>query len=239
MADHSYVEDTGSGRALQTVAQNPPPEGISESDYEAIEDAVMETARGRWFLKEYARRMRASETASLHAALERIERIVTLTHAPRADAQAQLHMRERMEGISERLLDISWYMRERGFSGSICSSIDEEARQLASLTKAFDIGAAAAEDNDTRDAPPEGNDEVEEDRGSNSDDTTCDASASVMETTESWVEVEVIVQEQACEAAPVQTPAQDIKSAPSLASRLAAFVHIDAMPVRQRLALCA
>ena len=40
-----------------------------------------------------------------------------------ADAQAQLHMRERMEGISERLLDISWYMRERGFSGSICSSI--------------------------------------------------------------------------------------------------------------------
>ena len=38
-----------------------PPEGISEGDYEAIEAAVVETVRGRWFLAEYARRSRVDE----------------------------------------------------------------------------------------------------------------------------------------------------------------------------------
>ncbi|MGQ4273093.1 hypothetical protein [Terrihabitans sp. B22-R8] len=44
-----------------------------EDDYEAIEAAVMETARGRWFLAEFARRTRAEETASLLAAIDRLE----------------------------------------------------------------------------------------------------------------------------------------------------------------------
>lgn len=35
---------------------------MSEKDYAAIEEAVMSTARGRWFLAEYARRIRAAET---------------------------------------------------------------------------------------------------------------------------------------------------------------------------------
>ena len=54
MSDKSETQ----GRELQP---HTPPEGIAAQDYEAIEDAVMETARGRWFLKEYARRMRAAE----------------------------------------------------------------------------------------------------------------------------------------------------------------------------------
>ncbi len=35
---------------------------MSEADYRAIEEAVLSTARGRWFLTEYARRIRATET---------------------------------------------------------------------------------------------------------------------------------------------------------------------------------
>ena len=35
---------------------------LDPSDYEAIESAVMETARGRWFLAEYARRTPAGPT---------------------------------------------------------------------------------------------------------------------------------------------------------------------------------
>jgi vancomycin permeability regulator SanA len=31
---------------------------LAESDYEAIELAVMETARGRWFLREFAARIK-------------------------------------------------------------------------------------------------------------------------------------------------------------------------------------
>jgi chemotaxis regulatin CheY-phosphate phosphatase CheZ len=46
---------------------------LSEADYSAIEAAVMETARGRWFLAEYARRNRHADTTMLLAALDRIE----------------------------------------------------------------------------------------------------------------------------------------------------------------------
>jgi hypothetical protein len=50
---------------------------LSEADYEAIEQAVMETARGRWFLAEFTRRNRQADTTMLLKALERIEDAVT------------------------------------------------------------------------------------------------------------------------------------------------------------------
>ena len=40
------------------MANLPIPAPLNEVDYEQIEGAVMETARGRWFLAEYARRNR-------------------------------------------------------------------------------------------------------------------------------------------------------------------------------------
>jgi len=46
---------------------------LSEAEYNAIEAAVFETARGRWFLAEYARRNRHADTTMLIAALDRIE----------------------------------------------------------------------------------------------------------------------------------------------------------------------
>ena len=51
-----------------------PPEGMKASDFETIEAAVMETARGRWFLAEFARRLRAADTQALVQAVERLER---------------------------------------------------------------------------------------------------------------------------------------------------------------------
>ena len=36
---------------------------LRESDYEAIEAAVMETEKGRWFLFEYSRRHRSADKA--------------------------------------------------------------------------------------------------------------------------------------------------------------------------------
>jgi hypothetical protein len=50
----------------------------SDAEYESIESAVMETARGRWFLAEHARRHRLVETEVLRALLERLEAIVRL-----------------------------------------------------------------------------------------------------------------------------------------------------------------
>jgi hypothetical protein len=47
-----------------------------DSDYDSILAALMQTARGRAFLEEHARRSRAEETANLLAALARIENLL-------------------------------------------------------------------------------------------------------------------------------------------------------------------
>jgi chemotaxis protein CheZ len=54
----------------------PATQPISETDYEAIEAAVMETARGRWFLSEYAQRNRNADTVLVLEAIQRLQRSV-------------------------------------------------------------------------------------------------------------------------------------------------------------------
>src|SRR5439155_12343831 len=49
---------------------------LSESDYETIETAVMESALGQWFLSEHARRNRRAQTDRLLAAIARLEQAV-------------------------------------------------------------------------------------------------------------------------------------------------------------------
>jgi chemotaxis regulatin CheY-phosphate phosphatase CheZ len=46
---------------------------LNEEDYGAIADAVMETARGRWFLSEFAKRNRNADTDMLLTAIKRLE----------------------------------------------------------------------------------------------------------------------------------------------------------------------
>ncbi|MBX6426595.1 MAG: hypothetical protein IRZ09_11820 [Variibacter sp.] len=72
------------------VPVSPP---LSESDYEAIAAAVMETSRGRWFLAEFARRNRHADTTMLLSALQRLER-VGAAHMPG-------------EGVRSALLDMA------------------------------------------------------------------------------------------------------------------------------------
>ncbi|WP_020184677.1 hypothetical protein [Methylopila sp. 73B] len=50
-----------------------PPSPLTLDDYESIEQAVMETERGRWFLAEFARRNRAADTGEILEALGRLE----------------------------------------------------------------------------------------------------------------------------------------------------------------------
>ena len=58
------------------MAENRSLTTIGESDFEAIESAVMETERGRWFLKEFARRNRTADTEILLDAIARLEHAV-------------------------------------------------------------------------------------------------------------------------------------------------------------------
>lgn len=53
-----------------------PPALLPTENYEAIEAAVMETARGRWFLAEYARRNRQADTRAILDAIDELSRQV-------------------------------------------------------------------------------------------------------------------------------------------------------------------
>src|ERR1700761_377672 len=56
----------------------------SEEDYDAIREAFMETARGRWFLDEYARRNRNADTGMVLDAVARIEETLAAHRRPPA-----------------------------------------------------------------------------------------------------------------------------------------------------------
>jgi hypothetical protein len=56
---------------------------VRAGDYEAIEAAVMETSRGRWFLREFAKRNRAADTRLLLKALGQLERALETDRATR------------------------------------------------------------------------------------------------------------------------------------------------------------
>ena len=59
-----------------------PPTPLRQEDYLAIEAAVMETARGRWFLAEYARRNRNADTDTLLTAIDKLEKTIVRERAP-------------------------------------------------------------------------------------------------------------------------------------------------------------
>lgn len=80
---------------------------ITEADYEAIESAVMETARGRWFLAEYARRNRTADTTMLLKALERIEAAVQGSHTVEPVDRIRFDLVEMSKAIARTKAEIA------------------------------------------------------------------------------------------------------------------------------------
>lgn len=77
--------------ATSTNTPTEPTEILPQEDYDAIEGAVMETARGRWFLAEYARRHRVADTEMLMNAISKLERSLSdqsSISAPKSEAPA-------------------------------------------------------------------------------------------------------------------------------------------------------
>ena len=108
-----------------------PPKGLEESDYEEIEAAVLETARGRWFLHEHARRTRASDTDRMSAAIERLEADVRQQREALLQTTLQLQTKPieaevKAADIEEYLLDFVWILRQRGIEPEVCDMIEDE-----------------------------------------------------------------------------------------------------------------
>lgn len=80
---------------------------LSAEDYEAIEAAVMETARGRWFLMEYARRNRHADTNLLLDALSRLERSIGRPAATGSDFRLRRDLSDMADSIQQTKRDIA------------------------------------------------------------------------------------------------------------------------------------
>lgn len=181
-----------------------PPPGLQPEDYEEIEAAVLETARGRWFLAEYARRLRSAESARLHAALERLERRLEARQAP-ADAFS----------VAERLMELSWSLRERGVEDFVCGRIEALARE-------FDGGRGAPQA-----APPAG--------------TLCDRpdllARHAITVEAAPVQAPQAEPPRAATLARLVTIAPEPQAAPAADPRLAPLSWLDRLPLVDRLAL--
>ena len=80
---------------------------ISETEYETIEAAVMETARGRWFLSEFAGRNRTADTKILLEAISRLENAVTGERAAQNMDRVRFDLMEMAKAIARTKAEIA------------------------------------------------------------------------------------------------------------------------------------
>ncbi len=85
-----------------------PPSPLRASDYEAIEAALLDSARGRWFLNEYARQNRTADTQMLLDAITKLEASI-MRPAGKDDNQDRIRsgLIEMSESIAQTRQEIS------------------------------------------------------------------------------------------------------------------------------------
>jgi hypothetical protein len=160
MADEAFALSPISARATQP----------SEEDYAAIHEAFMETSRGRWFLGEYAKRNRNSDTRLVLDAVARIEESIAAQKQAAAEADlaealaairsavagAQAVANAGLDGLAldERLApvgkgvriirEISWRWREIGTDGRICDILDSQVAAIENSAGQISVTEARA-----------------------------------------------------------------------------------------------
>ena len=120
------------------------PPGLMQSDFDTIHAAVMETARGRWFLGEYARRHRMADTRMILDAMAKLENAFAVGPVAAAAPAAAEPLAATATQIAERLADIVWDLRERGFADDVCAAVDRQAEAVQGLARRLDDGGTAA-----------------------------------------------------------------------------------------------
>jgi chemotaxis regulatin CheY-phosphate phosphatase CheZ len=80
---------------------------LTDADYGSIECAVMETERGRWFLSEYARRNRNTDTEAVLEAIGKLESAVTGEGSKQGLDRIFLELMEMAKTISKTKSEIS------------------------------------------------------------------------------------------------------------------------------------
>lgn len=141
---------------------------LIEADYARMHDALMETARGRWFLDEYARRNRNADTSMVLDAVARIESVVaSQLMPPTVSPQSNFHddvrrliqrARDEIESspasvprdtltparrAARIIREIAWQMRSCGNDPRICNILDEQLDAIDAGINAPDANSDA------------------------------------------------------------------------------------------------
>jgi hypothetical protein len=137
-----------------------PPALPADADYDALCEALMASARGRWFLEEYAKRNRNADTGLVLDAVARVEAVVRSEQAHQASQGMRIELLEMARTIAQtradvaearperspaapgtdvfaaagRLQDVAWTMRERGLDMAMCDQISDLSTAILSAS---------------------------------------------------------------------------------------------------------
>ncbi len=106
---------------------------ISEADYEAIAAAVMETERGRWFLEEYARRNRHSDTKTVLEALNRLEERIAEAPAVKRDDTSVALLSHNVIDLAEAITQVKREVQELGGQGDDADHFNTATEELEAI----------------------------------------------------------------------------------------------------------
>lgn len=124
-ADHDLPEDT-------------------VAEYQAIERALLETSRGRWFLSEHSRQSRRMESAALEAALTSLK--LSLRSPPALLGRLRADLANALAGIEASRALLLARPTEEGAAGGTTASIiraAEDLHEVAWSLQARDVDADA------------------------------------------------------------------------------------------------
>lgn len=127
------------------MAQPPAKQLLSETDFEAIAAAVQETERGRWFLDEYARRNRHSDTRQVLEAIEKLQHsLATRTESTHEDS-IRLTIADMSEAIARTKAEIAAIRPDGESPGKIGDATIELDAIVSTTEQATSEILAAAE----------------------------------------------------------------------------------------------
>jgi chemotaxis protein CheZ len=104
---------------------NPPPDPMTEADYETIMSAVLETARGRWFLGEHMHRNRHADTRLVLKAIEQLERSLRERPGAHGAERMRLDLIDMAEAISRTKQEVTSIKPAEDREGKIGIATDE------------------------------------------------------------------------------------------------------------------
>jgi hypothetical protein len=127
--------------AVSKVAPPPPP--AAQADYDAICAALRDTARGRWFLDEYARRNRSADTRLLLTAIERIEAVVCAERNKQAQQGLRTDLLEMAQAITRTRAEVAEIRAEAASPPQPAAGPDDAAAPRPRPPQAQYVFAAA------------------------------------------------------------------------------------------------